>query len=41
VDKLASHGHVIVDYVWFDTMSSLLSLDFFRDMIGFPNYRFP
>lgn len=32
-------GHVIV--VWFDTIPSFLSLDFFRDMNFFPNYRFP
>jgi len=30
----------IVDSVWFDTMSSFLSLDFFRDRICLPNYRF-
>lgn len=40
-DLLASHGHGLVGSVWFDSLPSDLSLDFFKDRISLPNYRFP
>ncbi|XP_024630561.1 uncharacterized protein [Medicago truncatula] len=40
-DKLASMGHDIADVVWLDTLPTSVSLDFFRDRCGLPNYRFP
>lgn len=40
-DLLASHGHGLVGLVWFDSLPSDLSLDFFKDRISLPNYRFP
>lgn len=40
-DKLAFMGHDITDVVWLDTLPTSVSLDFFRDRCGLPNYRFP
>ena len=40
-DKLALMGHFCVGAVWLNTLPSNLSLDFFRDRRGLPNYRFP
>jgi ribonuclease HI len=40
-DKLASMGHSIDGAVWLHTLPSNLSLYFFRDRCGLPNYRFP
>jgi len=41
VDRLANMGHAIQDSVWLDTLPTELHLDFFRDRVGLPNYRFP
>ena len=38
---LAAHGHSLVGSVWLDLMTSKLSLDFFMDRNGLPNFRFP
>ena len=40
-DKMASLGHDLSDTIWFDVLPPSLSLDFFRDRNGLPNYRFP
>ncbi|AES88226.2 transmembrane protein, putative [Medicago truncatula] len=40
-DKLASLGHYRVGEVWMDNVPTDLSLDFFRDRCGLPNYRLP
>jgi ribonuclease HI len=40
-DKLASLGHYSVGEIWMDNLPTDLSLDFFRDRCGFPNYRLP
>ena len=37
-DYLANLGH---SEVWLDTLPHALTLDFFRDRCGLPNYRFP
>ena len=40
-DRLANMGHVILSSIWLDTLLMELHLDFFRDRVGLPNYRFP
>ena len=40
-DLLAAHGHSLVGSVWLDLMTSKLSIDFFMDRNGLPNFRFP
>ena len=40
-DYLANLGHSVVGEIWLDTLPPALTLDFFRDRCGLPNYRFP
>jgi len=40
-DRLANLGHAILGSVWLDTLPSEVHLDFYRDRVGLPNYRFP
>ena len=40
-DKLAFLGHSAIGAVWLDRLPTVLSLDFFRDRCGLPNYRLP
>jgi len=40
-DKLVSHGHVVTDFVWWDIMPDFVRGDFFRDLVGLPNFCFP
>ncbi|AES87555.1 pumilio-family RNA-binding repeatprotein [Medicago truncatula] len=40
-DKLASHGYMATDTIWWDIMPEFVRGDFFRDRIGLPNLRFP
>ena len=39
-DKLADMDHAIQGSVWFDALPAELHMDFYRDRIGLPNYRF-
>ena len=40
-DKLANFGHSVLGTVWLDSLPPVFVLDFFRDCVGLPNYRFP
>jgi len=40
-DRLANRGHLIQRSVWLASLPTELHLDFFRDRVGLPNYRFP
>ena len=40
-DRLANMGHDIQGSVWISTLQTELHLNFFRDRVGLPNYRFP
>jgi len=40
-DYLANLGHSVVGAIWLATLPPTLTLDFFRDRCGFPNYRYP
>jgi hypothetical protein len=40
-DYFANMGHSVVGAVWIDSLPRAISLDFFRDRCGLPNYRFP
>ncbi|XP_024632809.1 uncharacterized protein [Medicago truncatula] len=40
-DRLANMGHTMQGSVWLNVLPSELHLDFFRDRLGLPNYRFP
>ena len=40
-DLLATIGHRLVGSIWFDSLPSSMSLDFFRERHGLPNFRFP
>jgi len=40
-DMLVNMGHDIQGSVWISTLPTELHLDFFRDRVGLPNYRFP
>jgi hypothetical protein len=39
VDKLASMGHSMVAFNWWDSLSLVLRDDFLRDKLGVPGYR--
>jgi len=34
-------GHAIQGFVWLDTLTTEVQMDFFCDNVGLPNYRFP
>jgi ribonuclease HI len=40
-DRLANMGHSLQGSVWLDVLPAALYLDFFRERVGLPNYRFP
>jgi len=40
-NRLANMGHTMEGSVWLDMLPMELHLDFFRDRVGLPNYRFP
>jgi len=40
-DKLASHGHMVTNTIWWDIMPEFCRGDFFRDRSGLPNFCFP
>jgi ribonuclease HI len=39
-DKLANHGHTIIDFTWWDSLPQFLRGAFMNDKLGFPCYRF-
>jgi hypothetical protein len=39
-DRLASHGHTIVDALWWDFLPYFLRNLFLHDKLGMPCYRF-
>ncbi|KEH26095.1 transmembrane protein, putative [Medicago truncatula] len=39
--KLANMGHEIQGSIWLETLLDKLHMDFYRDRIDLPNYRFP
>lgn len=39
-DKLANFGLSIIDVLWWDLVPSFIREDFFRNRMGFPNFRF-
>jgi len=38
---LANHGYALSGVSWFEVLPPALSLDFFKDRNGLPNYQFP
>jgi hypothetical protein len=40
-DKLANHGHSILNVVWWDTLPIFVRVDFFRDRFGRSSFRYP
>ncbi|XP_024630075.1 uncharacterized protein [Medicago truncatula] len=40
-DNLANMGHGIQGSIWLETLPTELHLDFYRDRIGLPSFRFP
>jgi hypothetical protein len=38
-DKLANHGHLLDNILWWDSISSFLIDDFLRDRLGIPRFR--
>lgn len=40
-DKLANHGHGLVDVLWWDSIPMFIRDDFYRDRFGLPRFRFP
>lgn len=40
VDALAKHGHNLSDELWWKDVPSFIRPFYFRDLLGFPNFRF-